>query len=248
MAVASSSTRRRAEDLLGPFIDTLGLAQPITIPTETLLGAITHFLSTLPNRDVSRLAVALVQSHSLWNSKISTGRIRDAISLAVESKVDKLQTRHRQSWLQARRVNRAAGLWLSCIIDPLSSDTSADSTSTTHIRLGLLRGLQAVNLDSTKETIALEESVVLSLAQIIETSMTDDETLQMLSEAVMCLDKERVNVLDPMVSLGATRGDLIADDLDNHPAHSKCPSRCSRLQLRICTGGHSLFERDRSTF
>ena len=205
MSVASSSTGRRAGDLLGPFIDTLGLAQPITIPEETLLGAITHFLSTLPNRDVSRLAVALVQSRSLWNGDIPAENLRDAISLAVESKVDKLQARHRKSWFQTRRVAKEVGLWLSGITDSVSSDASADSKTTTHIRLGLLRGLHAVDIDLTKETIALEESVVLSLAQIMETSMADGETLHMLSEAVMCLDADRVRVLDPVVSLRATQ-------------------------------------------
>lgn len=201
MAVASSSTGRREEELLGPFIDTLGLAQPITIPADTLLGAITHFLSTLSDRDVTRLTVALVQSASLWNGEIAADTIRDAFSLAVESKVDILRARHRKSWFQSRRVSRETGRWLACITKAMSKDTSSDSVSTTHMRLGLLKGLQGVDLDLTKETMAMQESVVLSLAQIMETTILDRATLDMISEAVMCLDQERLSVLDPVVSL-----------------------------------------------
>lgn len=214
MASAGPSTsRQRTQDLLEPFINTLRLEQPITIPTETLLGAITHFLSTLPNRDVTRLIVSLIQSPSLWISGIGADEIRESIALAVEIKVNKIRARHRQSWFRNRQIMKDASRWLASVTDALPADESSESIVSTHLRLGLVRGLHAVELDCAKQRQELEEAVVMSLAEIMETSLPDRAALGMLCEAVLCLGSERLSVLDPIVGLGSVRKDVSPTDL-----------------------------------
>lgn len=205
MATTVSHPKQRSEDLLEPFIESLSSPRAITIPTETLLGAITHFLSTSPRGNAARLARAIVGSPTLWTAQ-RPARIREAISLAVQSKMGLLEARHDGAWLRRRRVSGAATRWLEAVLHDLHDDDLTISTAATHIRLGFLAGMSACKAALSSDVrIRLEDDVVIALGGTLAAARSADpgaavQFLDMLGASLDVVDADRLRVLDIEVS------------------------------------------------
>lgn len=207
MATTATSSRIGDDDLLEPFLEAVLSDEATGIPSETLLGAITHFLSTLPHGDVPRLVRALIHSPTLWVTQ-QPSRIREAISLGVRSKIDMLNTRYKEAWLPRRKVSSATRQWLKTILEVLHEDEHAESHTMTHIRLGLLSGMSAQEeVECHKTRAQLEEDIVLALADMLPVTYPSSSTaptylVDLIGAALAAVEADRMRVLDLEVGGG----------------------------------------------
>lgn len=163
IGASGSSTAQR--DLFEPFLNVLSSGGVSDIPTDTLLGAITHFLSTSTDKDVTRLTAALLASTTVWDSEIKASQLREAVRLAVVAKVDMLRAEHERSWIPTRRISRDVRRWLRAITTRLDGREHPHNISATHIRQGLLSGLgTSGDVGCNGEVAELEEAVILALS------------------------------------------------------------------------------------
>ena len=193
-------SHRGVEELLEPFIHALESKRALDIPQETLLGAVTHFLSTLSLADLPRLVEAVVGSDYLWSSDDYAGyELGQAICLAVTAKVDHLGKRHSSSWCASRKASSSSRQWLNTIQTTLGKSRE-QGVIELEIRAGLLSGV--ANNDQNQwenERVKLEEDVILGVSQL-GLSISGTRELAIVCEAVNHVDGRRLLVLDLQVS------------------------------------------------
>ena len=130
-------------ELLEPFLQALGSRKALEIPQETVLGAITHFLSTLPLADLPRFTTATLDSEHLWASDVyAGGQLSQAISLVVSGKIADLEKRHYSAWCASRKISSSSRRWLDTIQTVLES-SEARSMTILQFRVGLLSGISS---------------------------------------------------------------------------------------------------------
>lgn len=191
------------EQLLDSFLEALATPQVQSIPQETVLGAITHFLSTLPASDLPHFVEAILGSDSLWSPKfLEDGKLREAIAVAVQAKVGHIVTRHKSAWLANRRTSRECRRWLHVILVAVDKHAKTDETRRTlndrdmEARIGLLAGVQACEaIDWQDERMALEEELVMTLAELDFQNVSPGSFI-LVCEAVNLIEPVRLAVLD----------------------------------------------------
>jgi hypothetical protein len=188
-------------ELLEPFLQALGSGKALEIPPDTVLGAITHFLSTLPLADLPRFTTATLDSEQLWASDgYAGGQMNQAISLAVSGKVANLGKRHQSGWFASRKVSSSSRRWLDTIQTVLES-SEARSMTILQFRVGFLSGISSNdNVTWGEARVNLEEQVVLGVSEL-GLSAADQRRLAIVCEVVHHVDPSRLRILDLQVSL-----------------------------------------------
>jgi hypothetical protein len=195
-------SHREAEELLEPFLQALESKRALDIPQETVLGAITHFLSTLPLADLPRLVEAIVESDYLWSSdKYASYELGQAICLAISAKVESLEKRYISSWFASRKSSSSSRQWLQTIETTLAK-TQRHTLTLLETRAGLLAGV-AMNdqIQWEDERMKLEEDVILGISQL-GLSTSGQRELAIVCEAVHHVDARRLLILDLQVCGG----------------------------------------------
>ena len=210
-------------ELLEPFLQAFGPRKALEIPQETILGAITHFLSNLPLADLPRFTTATLDSEHLWASEeYAGGQLNQAISLAVSGKVADLEKRHQSAWCASRKISSSSRRWLDTIQTVLES-SEARSITVLQFRVGLLSGIGISDQVIWGEArVNLEEQVVLGVSEL-GLSAADQRTLAIVCEVVHHVEPSRLRILDLQVSLQQSPSlSLAAEYLGNCSFHSKC--------------------------
>jgi hypothetical protein len=188
-------------ELLEPFLQALGSRKALEIPQETVLGAITHFLSTLPQADLPRFITATLDSEHLWASdEYAGGQLNQAISLAVSAKVANLEKRHQSAWCASRKISSSSRRWLDTVQSVLEQ-SEARSVTVLQFRAGLLSGIGSTDHVTWGEArVNLEELVVLGVSEL-GLSAADQRKLAIVCEVVHHVEPSRFRTLDLQVSL-----------------------------------------------
>ncbi|AAW43468.2 expressed protein [Cryptococcus deneoformans JEC21] len=187
--------------VLSAFITLLRSPSPITLSNRTLLGAITHFFSSLSPTPLKEFILELISSQSLWDTPtISTADVRDAIRLSVSAVVDRINEEKKDVYFSHYRTTAKARSWLAHVLTSVLS-SSNDSSRPLHILVGVLEGLDDVQMvDWGHSRVKLEEEVILRLAGCIDKNL--DDNLLLFCTAIPHLDAKRAGVLD-ILSLNA---------------------------------------------
>jgi hypothetical protein len=226
-------------ELLEPFLQALGSRKALEIPPETVLGAITHFLSSLTLADLPRFITATLDSEHLWASdEYAGGQLNQAIALAVSGKVSNLEKRHQSTWFASRKVSSSSRRWLDTVQAVLDS-SEARSMTILQFRVGLLSGIGSHDHVTWGEArVNLEEQVVLGVSEL-GLSATDPRKLAIVCEAVQHVEPSRLRILDLQVSL---------QRLLDHVSAAKCPGDCSLHSERSCSFTGQITKRARQIF
>ncbi|WWC65678.1 uncharacterized protein I303_108299 [Kwoniella dejecticola CBS 10117] len=195
-AGSNMSTTADTLALLPQFLDLLRSTSPPPIPSETLLGAITHFLARLDSPHLDDFVKALFRSPSIWNSRLlSQQEICNAIRLSVSGRISKISQDTNDVYFADSRKSRRAKHWLSTVLK--HTDESHDTAHRLIFHIGLLQGIDDVeDLDWGKGRVKLEEEIVMavgtpagSLGHPVNQEMT-------LSSVLPLIATERLQVLD----------------------------------------------------
>ena len=190
-----TDSRENDQEILRSFTAALKSDNALTIPADTVSGAITHFLSTASGADFAEFTEALVASSSLWsNQSIRPADIAHAIRLSVTGKVGRIEKALENRYLASAGRNRSARKWLKEITGIVLSSESASGQR--FMIMGLLEGLEDNRSVEWGEARAqLEEELVIAIA-----STSFKERLEMLSVAAATVDESRLKALDLEVS------------------------------------------------
>lgn len=201
-----------------------------TLPRETTLGAITHFLSTLPLEHCTRLIRACSSSTILWTSTADTASTRTAIRLGVVGAAARLSREAVESkrWYSVK-IGRSFGAdsWVQGMLDEAKmSDRKAD------LLVALLSGIHAqVEQRGSQAAVSkglmreLQEETVLALAPAL-VSRADPENIHaytLLSEVMDGMEEQLLHLLDLPVRLPVlhTYGSEAYRHIDKHGLTSR---------------------------
>lgn len=187
--------------VLPTFITLLRSPSPITLPNPTLLGAITHFFSSLNPSHLKGFILELISSQSLWDTPtISVAEIKDAIRLSVSAVVSRIAEEKKNAYFAHYRTAAKARSWLEHVLKSILSSSNA-SLKPLHVLVGALEGLDDVQtVDWGHSRVKLEEEVILRLTGCIDKHM--DGNLVLLCTAIPHLNVKRAGVMDILVSNG----------------------------------------------
>lgn len=187
--------------VLPAFISLLRSPSPTTLANPTLLGAITHFFSSLNPAHLKDFILELISSRSLWDTpSISAAEIRDAIRLSVSTVVSRIAEEKKSVYFSHYRTVAKARSWLEHVLKSVSS-SSDSSPKPLYVLVGVLEGLHDVQIiDWGHPRVKLEEEVILRLAGCIDKHL--DDNLVLLCTAIPHLDVKRAGVMDILVSNG----------------------------------------------
>ncbi|KAK8849513.1 hypothetical protein IAR55_004847 [Kwoniella newhampshirensis] len=190
----SGSSQSDSEAILPSFLAILRSSSPISIPTQTLLGAITHYLSTLQRPLLTELVETISTSSSLWNSPgIPLEEIRNAIRVSVPTKIALIEDETKEVYFAQSRKRRRARIWLKDVLNPIN-DVESCETRLQYL-VSLLEGVSDVsNVDWGAERVRLEEEVVLGLADALDRESSSG--MMMLYVAMPNIDVSRLSALD----------------------------------------------------
>nr|KIR46902.1 hypothetical protein I312_03795 [Cryptococcus bacillisporus CA1280] len=181
--------------VLPAFITLLRIPSPTTLPNPTLLGAITHFFSSLNPAHLKDFILELISSQSLWDTpSISAAEIRDAIRLSVTIVVSRIAEEKKSVYFSHYRTAAKARGWLEHVLKSVSS-SSDSSLKPLHVLVGVLEGLDDVQtVDWGHSRVKLEEEVISRLAGCIDKHL--DDNLVLLCTAIPHLDVKRAGVMN----------------------------------------------------
>lgn len=188
------STTTQDDDVLRSFTGLLESSTPLTIPDETLYGAITHFLSTLQSSHLKSFVELLITSHSLWLQKERSLQISEATKLAVFAKIEALNKQFERAYFPAYRREKHAKKWASDIKDCVIASES--SVSRRALLVGLAEGMKGFNINWGKIQEEVEEELVLEAASL----GASDEGIETLCPILNHVSEERLWALDLAVS------------------------------------------------
>ncbi|WWD20136.1 hypothetical protein CI109_104612 [Kwoniella shandongensis] len=216
-----------SESILPSFLTTLRSSSPISIPPQTLLGAITHYLSTLDDPLLSEFVTTVITSPSLWNSAdISHVDIQNALRLSVPAKIAIIENATKEIYFAESRRRRRARRWLNSLIEAVIS--LDHSTVRLKVLISVLEGLDdAPTVEWGSERMTLEEEVVLAFAEWTELENT--EGMDLLCTAIPQIDVARLRALNMIDLAPKIRYALI--DLVN-PTSSQKPQDIAPILSR----------------
>ncbi|ODO00725.1 hypothetical protein L198_03051 [Cryptococcus wingfieldii CBS 7118] len=151
--------------LLDPFLALLDDPAPSNVPAQTLLGAITHFISTLDDAQLARFIASLARSLSLPKTNgVSSEDIRAAVKLGVVGLVMRMENEKKGVYFGSYRRSKAARQWLDGVLH--ATRTTKDTVGPrTQVLIGLLQGVEeSQTVDWGQARVKLEEKVVLALS------------------------------------------------------------------------------------
>ena len=198
MAAASTQDAdpTNVQGLVQPFLDVIRGEQPITLPRETLYGAITHFLSHLNVNDIQALIQAVATSPSLWARPDVEGLL-DAIRLAPAAKLASLQDQYADSYFPSIRRRRTAGIWLDAVCNSVST-ASPGPLRRASLLVALIEGVDATDFAWGIAREKLEDEIVIALA---EAAGEGEGFLEVLGRSMDHVDDGRLLLLAWQVSV-----------------------------------------------
>jgi len=188
--------KQQTAELLDHFLQALISRDVLAIPQETVLGAITHFLSTLPLSDLPRFTTAILDSDYLWGSEdYAGGRLIQAVGLSVSSRVAALEKRHTSSWCAGRKVIASCRHWLEAITTACEVYEAREMTKL-EMKTGLLVGIAANELVVWGDgRMNLEEEIVLGISELGLSSPGQRE-LGIICDGINHIEASRLRILD----------------------------------------------------
>jgi hypothetical protein len=184
----------------------------LTLPDETLFGAITHFLSTVPLPDLEDFVKLIINSPLLWSRPGSPKGVKEAVRVAAYAKVDAVVKALVKAYFPQYRRNKQARRWMEVIGRVVVEAESSIGRRT--VLMGLVTGMaenQSVDWGSIRER--LEEELVVEAA---EADVAEREGMEVTCCALMYASKRRLNALDLEVcrsEISEERANANAQDL-----------------------------------
>lgn len=166
------SVDRETLEILNPFLDVLRSNSRISIPIETLEGALSHFLATLQGDQLDDFVEDLLNSSSLWRAIGSDG-VQRAVRFAPGAAVASLRPISQNTFFKRNQLNKAAQKWLAGILESIKKANSPKNAP--YVYLGILNGLDdARDVKWGQPRTALEEEVIVAASERLETKEDDD--------------------------------------------------------------------------
>ncbi|ORY34958.1 hypothetical protein BCR39DRAFT_515796 [Naematelia encephala] len=212
-------------DLLDSFSKVLASSEQITIPRDTLCGALTHFLSGLPSAQLSTFVSTLARSPSLWRDKTNNihhsnqgyqlhdsgaNLIREAIRLSVSTKIDSIDQELGQGYIGSWKRQKRARQWLRSILSAIPKNGSSEARDCLHT--GIIQGLDDISdLDWGSDRVKLEQAIILHLADRYGAGHMSlgKETLESFVAVMPHIAAERLSALDLRATLPQLQSELL---------------------------------------
>jgi hypothetical protein len=171
----------------------------ITLPPETLYGAISHFLVTRPLDTLPEVITTLTSSKSLWSVGSQGRGVRDAVRVAVSTKQQTVRQALTKAYFPAYRERKQLQQWLTAMGRPLVQ--AGDTLGRAQILLGLLEGLSDVRgMERGDTRHAMEDELVVAVAGYGGIASLSATQLDLLCSTITIVDEARLQVLDLEVS------------------------------------------------
>lgn len=196
-----------AEDayLLTKFKALLSSPDPVALPRQTLLGAVSHYISSLPSAELQPLLKAVVRSPHLWDDPTDREDSRAAVKLGISGALDRLKSTPGPSrWF--RRDNSLSD-WLDEAYETIAE---IEGGGKLHVTVALLavdpatgREQGKAQLWKGKERAKAEDEVIMGVAGRLheaEKGASGKEDVGLLCEVLEAVDGMRVRVLDTSIS------------------------------------------------
>lgn len=219
-----------------PFLRLLQSPESLNLPDDTLFGAITHFLTVLPDAHLTSFTRAVVTSESLWRraeaskGQLSTAdKLRTAVGYAVGGKVARVRQDLSSVYFATKRVKRNLQKWLLLVVQAAKDDANVHGSSQLCFVAGLLEGVQEekeIDWGTAREELELELATSLDSAVLGHT-----EVPVVLWRILPLLQESTLRVMDLTVSSTHRETLLIVRRcLISYSAGSKAP-RLSPRQI-----------------
>ncbi|WVQ75125.1 hypothetical protein IAR50_004734 [Cryptococcus sp. DSM 104548] len=178
--------------LLDPFIALLDETAPISVPSQTVLGAITHFISTLDDVQLARFMASFTRSKSLRNTDGVRGEdVRWAVKLGLVGFVMRMENEKKGVYFGSYRRSKEARHWLDGVLHAIRVANTSEGWQI-QILVGLLQGVEeSQSVDWGYTRIKLEEAAVLALS-----GDEQMQELELLCAAMPYVDVARLLALD----------------------------------------------------
>lgn len=184
--------------MLNPFLEVLRSTAPISIPLQTLEGALGHFFATLKDDQLITLTQDVLNSTSLWRALGSDG-VKKALRYAPGAKVAALRPNTKDTFFKRNQLDKAAQKWLSEVLGAIANAKPPANAPTLY--LGLLEGLDDVpDVKWGRARTELEEEVVVAVSEKFEKS--GKEAVMYYCEAAKHVKPARLRVLNLKVGHG----------------------------------------------
>lgn len=195
-AVRRGRTDRETLEVLNPFLSVLRSSDDISIPKETLQGALGHFTSTLVGDRLDSFIQDVLSSPSLWKT-LQPHQIQAAVRPAPKIKVEALRPTVKDGWIFRNQLDKAAQTWLTEVVKAMK--TTPTSSHSLILLIGLLQGLDDVtDIKWGRPRIDLEEEIVIAIGERLDNNSCD--LLDMYCPAADHIDSARLRALDLRVS------------------------------------------------
>jgi hypothetical protein len=192
-------------DLLVKFTALLASPDPIALPRQTLLGAVSHYISTLPLADLRPLLKVVIQSPHLWDDVNNHGDSRAAVKLGARGALDRLtSTPGTSRWF---RRNNSLSDWLDEAYETIAETEGGGKL---HVMMALLAVDPATGAEQGKaqlwkgkERAKAEDEVIMGVAERLHETEKGERgkaDVGLLCEVLEAVDGMRVRVLDTNVS------------------------------------------------
>lgn len=190
-----SSTRAEQElqAVLEPFIHVLRSPDPITIPSATVQGALTHFIGSLKDEQLDTFVDDILTSTSLW-ATVKPDAVRECVRSAVPTKVAALRKTSKDTFWRRNVLDKDAQAWLSQIQDDVHKVEGAEEKGLVFLT-GLLQGLDDVTgIDWAKPRVDLEEELVIAMSDAFDAKSKD--ATKFFSDVAPHVDAARLRALN----------------------------------------------------
>jgi hypothetical protein len=156
-----------------------------SLSPETLLNAISYFLTHNHPKQVTSFTHLIAISPPLWSTLERLGDVGGAFRASVHMKVKEISKEGGEGWF-ARRTERAAlGEWVSSILEGLVQATSA-SEGVVRLAIvgGVLQGLndikEEIEVDGVRGKV--EDQVLVCVAELMDSMLGDDAQIKWENE------------------------------------------------------------------
>lgn len=184
--------------MLNPFLNVLRSSDPITIPRDTLQGALGHFFSTLSGDRFDSFVQDVLNSTSLWDT-LDSHQIEAAVRPAAKVKIEALRPVVKDGWIFRNQLDKAAQGWLSDVIKAIKR-VPPTGTHLLVLLIGILQGLDDVlDINWGRSRVDLEEEIVIALGELLDGNSCD--LLDLYCSSADHIDPARLRALDLRVSI-----------------------------------------------
>ncbi|KAL1412969.1 hypothetical protein Q8F55_000718 [Vanrija albida] len=192
-AMSSNREDQELQAVLEPFINVLRSPGPITIPTETVQGALTHFIGSLQDSQLDTFVDDILSSTSLWET-VKPDVVRECVRSAVPTKVASLRKTSKDTFWRRNVLDKDAQAWLAQVQHDVHNVKGAEEKGQVFLT-GLLQGLDDVTgVEWGKPRVDLEEELVIAMSDTFDAKSTD--AVKLFCEVAPHVDAARLRALN----------------------------------------------------